>query len=617
MNTIVKLTSNEGGTFDAQNNRVSFDIPAGRMFDLSTAYLNLVMTTPCNLDGPFVPVINFTNSIGGVEDIVYDNSALIRSVKMDCELRGSIEDIQRCDILTHNLNNYSKSRYNQTSQLYERLCSEFAVSRTKGSIFNELHKEGDVSSRSLTRVPVRIKMSDIMNFCKTTQYNTGKYGKTRVELELNLDRLGTPTQYLGANTAQDWEMLNNATLPVIEQDTNSGFPSVLCNPLASANAVAKNQPVRSNRCFRMMNPINTGQAAAVNVGNNLFEGGRVSNNYLTFYVAQDIASGQGTAVTGGSVPRIFNRLEDSPFYVGQQLSINSTGFGGVANDAGVVRTIARIDYNRGDGAGEAPQGNATGGGVNVPGTIAITLSSALPGGLPTANAGGVMTAGKFDVIMSGVQATFEVPRVDFAELILEELTQANIQPEPDTITYSTYKTEEIDCGGTLSFQHQFMGHPNAVTMYITQPANEDGSARTIQSKQNQVTNYRIRVNNKDTSSRAIFLRGKPSNGRTLRGNTNDPLHTHKQQSALVNSDRLVKNLNEQSLSISNNAGKSSETFGGQVGFGGGLDEAGNMLIGQVLPLTSMPKTIQVNIDSLAGSSGLRNLAVFQEVVKEI
>ena len=616
MNTIVKLTSNEGGAFDAQNNRVSFDIPAGRMFDLSTAYLNLVMTTPCNLDGPFVPVINFTDSVGGVEDIVYDNSALIRSVKMDCELRGSIEDIQRCDILTHNLNNYSKSRFNETSQLYERLCSEFAVSRTKGSIFNELHKEGNVASRSLTRVPVRIKMSDIMNFCKTTQYNTGKYGKTRVELELNLDRLATPTQYLGANTAQDWEMTNEGSLPGIEANENRGFPSVLCNPLATAQAVAKNQPVASNRCFRMMNPINTGVASAANVNNNVFEGGRVSNNYLTFYVAQDIASGRQQAVTGGAVPRIFNRLEDSPFYVGQQVSINSTGFGGPANDVGQVRTIVRIDYNRGDGAGSAPPGNATGGGVDVPGTIALTLNAPLGGALPTANAQGVPQIGKFDVLISGVIATFEVPRVDFAELILEELTPANVQPEPDTITYSTYKTEEIDCGNSTSFQHQFMGHPNAVTMYITQPANETGTARTIQSKQNQVTNYRIRVNNKDTSSRAIFLRGKPGNIRTQRGNTNDPLHTHKQQSALVNSDRLVKNLNEQALSISNNGGKSSETFGGQQSLGA-QNEAGNMLIGQVLPLTSMPKTIQVNIDSLAGTTGLTNLAVFQEVVKEI
>ena len=543
--------------------------------------------------------------------------ALIRSVKMDCELRGAIEDIQRCDILTHNLNNYSKSRFNQTSQLYERLCSEFAVSRTKGSIFNELHKEGDVPSRSLSRVPVRIKMSDIMNFCKTTQYNTGKYGKTRVELELNLDKLATPVQYLPANTSEDWVMTNSTTLPVAEAGVNQGFPSVLnttAGPATTTASIAKTGSIGTNQCFKMMNAINFTAGTP-----NFFSTGRVSNNYRTFYPCQDLNAGMfsgagANANAGGSVPRIFNRLEDSPFYVGQKILVSSTALGaGVVDDVNVVRTITRIDYNRGDGAGFSPAINPTGGGVDVPGVIAITLDQALEGAVPagTGATPDVPSIGKYNITFSGALATFEVPRCDFAELILEEITQANVQPEPDTITYSTYKTEEIDCGGTLNFQHQFMGHPNAVTMYITQPAVEDGTARTIQSKQNQVEGYRIRVNNKDTSSRKIFLRGRQGNTISQRCLTNDPLHTHKQQSALVNSDRLVKNLNEQALSITSNTGLSKESFGSGT-------EKGNMLIGQVLPLTQMPKTIQVNIDCDVGStSGLKNLAVFQEVVKEI
>ena len=607
----MKLTSNEGGAFDAQNNRVSFDIPAGRMFDLSTAYLNLVMSVPCNNEGGvgcYIPVIRFANSAGTAEDIVYDNSALIRSVKMDCELRGSIEDIQRCDILTHNLNNYSKSRFNQTSQLYERLCSEFAVSRTKGSIFNELHKEGNVPSRLLSRVPVRIKMSDIMNFCKTTQYNTGKYGKTRLELELNLDKLATPIQYLPANSSNDWVMANSADLPVATLAENKGFPSVLV-PVVTADALAKlgsGAQLPQNQCFKMMNAVNVTAATA-----NYYSTGRVSNNYKTFYPAQDLAAGQGTTTSGGMVPRIFNRLEDSPFYVGQRLLVNSVGVGLGGNDADQVAIIERIDYNRGDGAGFSPATNPTGGGVDVPGTIAITLQTALPGTAASpAVPAGAAANGKTDIIFSGALASFEVPRCDYAELILEELTPANVQPEPDTITYSTYKTEEIDCAGTTNFQHQFMGHPNAVTMYITQPAIENGTARCIQSKQNQVESYRIRVNNKDTSSRKIFLRGRNNAGAGGRGLANDPLHTHKQQSALVNSDRLVKNLNEQALSITSNTGLSKDAFGSGT-------EAGNMLIGQVLPLTQMPKTIQVNIDAGNGGGGIANLAVFQEVVKEI
>ena len=600
MNTIVKLTSNEGGAFDAQNNRVSFDIPAGRYFDLSTAYLNLVMscpiaTTPGDTSGTgvYVPVIQFNDSAGAAESVVYDNSALIRSVKMDCESRGSVEDIHRCDILTHNLNNYSKSRFNQTSQFYERLCGEFAVSRTKGSIFNELHKEGNVLSRNVDRVPVRIKLTDVMNFCKTTQYNTGKYGKTRVELELNLDKLATPTQYLGANTGADWVQTNSAALPT------------------GSTAGRYGTTAAQNSCFRMMNADGRNAGTA-----NAYPDGPVSANYKTFYPCADLAAGSRGAATGGITPRVFNRLEDSPFYVGQKVLVTATAENGNTTSANnLLRQIVRIDYNRGDGAGASVPGNAGGGGVDVPGAIAITLDEPLVGAASN-NANG---NGFRDITFSGALATFSPLRCDFAELILEELAAPNVQAEPDTIAYSTYKTEEIDCAGSINFQHQFMGHPNAVTMYVTQPSNSSGSAangdlsvaRTIQSKQNEVDSHRIRVNNKDTSSRQIFLRGPRTGARGTRAITNDPLHTHKQQSALVNSDRLVKNLNEQTTNLTYAGGHSSESFGAEA-------TCGNMLIGQVLPLTAQPKTIQVNIDCVANSgSGLRNLALFQEILMEI
>ena len=50
MNSIVKINSNEGGVFNASNNRVSFDIPEGRYYDLSKAYLNIVMSCDVNVN---------------------------------------------------------------------------------------------------------------------------------------------------------------------------------------------------------------------------------------------------------------------------------------------------------------------------------------------------------------------------------------------------------------------------------------------------------------------------------------------------------------------------------------------------------------------------------------
>ena len=97
MNSIVKINSNEGGVFNAQNNRVSFDIPSDKYFDLSSAYLNLVMSCDVTVDpspaigvGTYVPVVKMADSAGNEDNSGYSNSVLIRTAKLECELRGSI-----------------------------------------------------------------------------------------------------------------------------------------------------------------------------------------------------------------------------------------------------------------------------------------------------------------------------------------------------------------------------------------------------------------------------------------------------------------------------------------------------------------------------------------------
>lgn len=576
MNSIVKINSNEGGVFNAQNNRVSFDIPSDKYFDLSSAYLNLVMSCDVTVDpspaigvGTYVPVVKMADSAGNEDNSGYSNSVLIRTAKLECELRGSIEEIQRADILTQSLNSYSKSIDMETSQYYEKLIQPYNLSRTKGSLFAELHKEGTIASRNLSRQPVRIKLSDVMNFCKTKQYNTGKYGRTRLELELNLDLIRAPTFYLSSTpTDNDWVMTNSTQL-------GGG----------------------TNEVGRFMN-------ATANAGAGTF-GAAVSTGMQTFYVCADTADGAAT----GIIPRIFNRLEDSPYWVGQKLTINATYAAGAGGRAGLasivdqVRIITRIDYNRGDGA----DGGA---GVARPGTIAITLDQPLISGAGT-SAPLVNIEQYHTIKVRGVNPTYGNGVVaDYAELILEELAPANVQPEPDTISYTTFKTEEIDASNVNNFQHTFMAEPNAITMYITQPHN--GTNRSLASRQLQLDNYRLRINNKDTSARNIVLRNSGA-GAGDHNNNNDPLHTVKQQNALVNSERQVLNLKEKYklISVTGTPGESANSGVVTDSYG---DDA--FLAGQVLPMTSGPKQVQVNLTARTGQV-VRNLCIFREVLEEI
>ena len=566
MNSIVKINSNEGGNFSASNNRISFDIPEGKQIDLSSAFVNLVMSCPVTAEedtaaglGVYIPDVQLTYSSGANTDTLFSNNALIRTAKISSAMAGNIETIQRCDILTEVLGRHAKTQTQDRSQFYQQLVQPYNVSRMKGSIFCELHKEGGVRSRNVTRQPVRVKLGDLMNFCNTTQYNTSKYGKTRVELEVNLDRIAAPTQVLGAGAANvDWIGTN----------------------AAGAGGGAQNYG-------RLMNP--TANVAAGTFGT------PVSTDLTTFYASMD--SG-GTAIGNNVVPRIFNRLEDSPFYVGQKLKITGTyvqgtdaqarGGDGVAIE--VIRRIASIAYNRGDGA--------TGGaGVAVAGTIAITLNSPIEGSGPLTGTGTYR-----NVTARGATCTFGQGVIcEYAELVLEEIAPQNLQPEPPSLQYITYKTEEIDCGSVVNFQHNFMAEPNAMTMFITQPTNN--TARFIGSAQNGVDSYRLRVNNKDTSSRQIVLR---DSGGNVRSAFNDPLHLIKQTNALTNSGvRKMKNYAELAIDIETNTGLESAKYVGS-----------EFLIGQVLPLTNSPKNIQVNIECRAGTN-LQNLCVFRELMAEV
>ena len=122
---------------------------------------------------------------------------------------------------------------------------------------------------------------------------------------------------------------------------------------------------------------------------------------------------------------------------------------------------------------------------------------------------------------------------------------------------------------------------------------------SLTSTQGTIDDYRIRVDNKDTSDRPIGLRS--TNGRNI---SPDQLHFQKLAIALQNSNLPVKNLTERGLDI-------DEVAAWNVN----CRNVDKLLIAQVLPLTNSPKHIQLNINSSA--NGPQRLVLFKEVVKSI
>ena len=225
LNKVVKLTSNQGGNFSATNNLVDFDIPSDGVYDLSKSYVNLMCSVPTTTTagtptGVFMPQIQIANDDGTAQDNRFSNIAMVKNMSLSCANKGQISNIRRVDVLRNNLNEYMLSRDERQSLENEAVIQGYDESHQLNSIFREIRKEGADLSQD-RQAPVKIPLSQLCNFGKVKQFDTTKYGKSRLHLELNLDKVSV-RQYLGNNTPatpqgswgrnQGWNACLSATL---------------------------------------------------------------------------------------------------------------------------------------------------------------------------------------------------------------------------------------------------------------------------------------------------------------------------------------------------------------------------------------------------------------------
>lgn len=290
MDKIIKINSNQGGSFSANNNLVDFDIPADGVYDLSKSYVNLmcsVSEAPTNdRNGVAMPVIKLKNDDGTRQDNRFSNIALVKNMNMKCSNRGQIADIRRVDVLRNNLNEYMLSTQERESKNISSLVQGFNRNQQVNSIFREIRKEGDSFSKAVSS-PVRIPLSQLCNFGKTTAYDTTKYGKTRLHLELNLDKVDV-SQYLGAAAGNNWSRGDdkNVTLQL-----GAGQ-----NPNMDSFTLSRN--------FRNLedSPIWVGQVLKLNV---VVGGGRGGGGYNVFRRVDSINWDRGTGAVSVVVDEAF------------------------------------------------------------------------------------------------------------------------------------------------------------------------------------------------------------------------------------------------------------------------------------------------------------------------
>jgi len=278
MENFVKLQSVQG-TFDTSGNKnlCDFQLPGNSgSYDLSQSFLNINVKVDAqstdavtnDADAP-APVYNMglvleesareTNAFKTL--LNPQNSVLIKNARM-VSARGKLEDIRRVDCLKSNLAVYNQDDENVNRNTYGLSNGAFDEAMPKQPL-NSLVGQGVQLSEQRNH-DIRIPLSSVFNLAKSDVYDTSFYGHTKINLELNLDKLAAINK-------------------------------------TSAALGATNNLVNAAVQYNEMKDVTNGAAGAVALG-----GPEIS------------------LVTEAT----YQSIEDSPFYVGQRCDVAKTGGAG-------------------------------------------------------------------------------------------------------------------------------------------------------------------------------------------------------------------------------------------------------------------------------------------------
>jgi len=296
----------------------------------------------------------------------------------------------------------------------------------------------------------------------------------------------------------------------------------------------------------------------------------VEANLERFKASQDTTleaeySTMGDVVAEGDVTELittlrFDRLEDSPYYVGMSLRFNATGVGGAANIVNEDAVVSSIAWER------ANNSNA--------GRITLTLASSI----------GTLTAGQsyVDITASITPMGGDMNlQFNYAELVLQETDPA----QTDGLSWTTWSTEEDDGLEQTSFSKMYTLESSAVNLLTVFPDDDTG----LLSKNDNLSDYRLRLDNEDLENRNVDF--------------HKPLYYDKVVSTLLNMNKPVHRLVEQNH-YNDFADQTEENTGAKI-----------TTIMTHCPLTPNPKLLQMNINGSA--TGVKKITLFKENVRQI
>ena len=193
----IKNTALEG-TFSATQNLISFSIQEGMKVDLSECVVLVdlgIVDTDLNarnlpqfdgIAGVYRKQLVFLDDDDATR--VLPNVAYVKNADIRCAKVGQVESLRRCDTLRLGLYVYENDLETKQGEQYLGGVSSDTIGGMNGSPFRDLMKSGTISSRN-RNAQLRIPLRDIFDVAKTPVWDTNKYGRTDIKLEMNFDKL--------------------------------------------------------------------------------------------------------------------------------------------------------------------------------------------------------------------------------------------------------------------------------------------------------------------------------------------------------------------------------------------------------------------------------------------
>tara|TARA_R110000796_G_scaffold2298_2_gene9122 strand:- start:6453 stop:7961 length:1509 start_codon:yes stop_codon:yes gene_type:complete len=286
------------------------------------------------------------------------------------------------------------------------------------------------------------------------------------------------------------------------------------------------------------------------------------NDTLTTSLKQMKTVTGGTAINSVTSDYKLTSLDQCPFWVGERVNVTTTSSDGGLVVTNQARLINSITWNN----------DLVGGGD---GSLTIGLNASLGD-----NSGGSCVP----VILARNYASATV-QLNFAEIVLKEVAQPQGLSE---ISYSTYSTEETNGNKQTNYQRQFQVEAEAVNVLLMLPCGEDD----LNSHNENVTGYRLRLNNEDLTDREVVL--------------DDPLYYDRLGMTLNNMDSALRNALQNSGDVTKRYDNRYVTSTFDL-----------LLISNPLVVTNQEKLLQVNIDaSYTGAGvdvGVEQMVLFKEL----